>query len=128
MRPHAAGGGQETPYVHLAAAGCGGGEAVAVDFGADTTEIGFPRPFSPARRRNIPAPRITRGVGVGCRPPHPAFLALTWHFRVPLAAVISLFTRFALGPGVLGAADGDEVANADISGTPAELEATESVG
>ena len=58
----------------------------------------------------------------------PGFVALTWHFRLPLAAVISLFTGFALGPGVLGAADGDEVANADISGTPAEHEAMESVG
>ena len=58
----------------------------------------------------------------------PEFVALTWHFRVPLAAVISVFPGFALGPGVLGAADGDEVANADISGTSAELEATEPVG
>jgi hypothetical protein len=31
-------------------------------------------------------------------------------------------------PGVLGAADGDEVANADISGTLAEHEATEPAG
>jgi hypothetical protein len=58
----------------------------------------------------------------------PEFVALTWHFRVLLAAVISVFTGFALGPGVLGAEDGDEVANTDISGTPAELEATESAG
>jgi hypothetical protein len=58
----------------------------------------------------------------------PGFVALTWHFRVPLAAVISLFTGLALGPAVLGAASGDEVANADISGTRAEHEATESVG
>jgi hypothetical protein len=54
--------------------------------------------------------------------------ALTCHFRVPLAAVISVFTGFALGPGVLGAASGDEVANAGISGTRAGHEATESVG
>jgi hypothetical protein len=58
----------------------------------------------------------------------PGFVALTWHFRGPLAAVISLFAGFALGPGVLGAASDDEVANADISGTRAEPEATESVG
>ena len=58
----------------------------------------------------------------------PGFVALTWHFRVPLAAVISLFTGFALGPGVLGGASGGEVANADISGTRAEHEATEPVG
>jgi hypothetical protein len=36
-----------------------------------------------------------------------------------------LFIEFALGPGVLGAADGDGVANADISRTSAEQEATE---
>jgi len=58
----------------------------------------------------------------------PGYVALTWHFRLLLAAVIPLFTRFALGPGALGAADGDEAANADISGTRAEHEATESVG
>ena len=38
------------------------------------------------------------------------------------AAAITLFARFALGPGVQGAANGDEVANADISGTRAEHE------
>lgn len=58
----------------------------------------------------------------------PGFVALTWHFRVPLAAAIPLFTGFALGPGVLGTASSGEVANADISGTRAGHEATESVG
>jgi len=45
----------------------------------------------------------------------PGFVALTWHFTGPLAVDSSI--GFALGPGVLGASDGDEVANADISGT-----------
>ena len=58
----------------------------------------------------------------------PGFVSLTWHSRVSLAAVISLFTGFALGPGVLDTASGGEVANAGISGTRAAHEATESVG
>jgi hypothetical protein len=66
------------------------------------------------------------GSGYADRPAD--YVALTWHFRLPLAAVIPLFARFALEPGALGAADGDEAANADISGTRAEHEATESAG
>jgi hypothetical protein len=53
---------------------------------------------------------------------------LTWHFRLPACGRHLPLHRVGTRAGALGAASVGEVANAGISGTQAEHEATESVG
>jgi Family of unknown function (DUF6444) len=78
-----------------------------------------------------PAPKSLRGRS-GRRPGRPKGQTPTVRTDRPNCgdrrSLPTVLTARTDRPGVLGAADGDEIANADISGTLAEHEATEPAG